>query len=779
MHRPLVFRIATAAGLFALCFAAYRYAVAVPDVVPASAAADVFSAARAMAHVEEIAQRPHPAGSGDHARVRAYVMSEIAKLGIEPVIQETMGVGTRYAAVGRVRNVLARLPGSQPGGPAVMLVSHYDGVAAGPAAGDAASGSAVLLETLRALRAGPALTNDVIALFTDAEETGLLGAAAFAREHPWAADVGVLLNFEARGTHGPSLMFETGAGNLDVVRVLGRVGGARATSLSTTVYRQLPNDTDLSELALLGKPAMNFAFIGGVSRYHTSEDDVAHLDPRSVQHHGNQALALARAFGSNVLPRPITRDAVFFDVPLAGIAVYPMSWAAPLAVLAFALVIVALVRLRRRDAAGGGGGRWLRDVLLGAVGTLGAMLVAAGAAAGMVELLRRWHLAIGSGSPTWNGVYIAAAAFLAFGIAMAAYALVRRSAGMEGARVGALFVWGMLSLLVAVLAPGVSFIFTWPLLFAASAAVVASLVTARWIAVLDSWIAATVAIVMIVPTVYLMAGVALGLGAVGAVVIGVFAALGAWLIVPQLEQLRGGGGWWIGPLTAIELAAFLAGVGAATERFDAGNPTRASLVYAVDGDSGTAWLTGVAGSAMGRDYVRAALATVPGHISGAASPSPPAWMPASYRASGVARAPMRAVPALPVLPVTIVRDTAADSVRTVAIQVTPPPGVLSVLMNVEGGAGTVLAASVDGVTIDRSRYRSSGGRWWLDYIGPAGAGFVLELTLARRDEGVALNLMARTAGLPALDGVTIPPRPPGVLASLHGDHSILYRRLPL
>src|SRR4029453_6210943 len=100
-------------------------------------------------------------------------------------------VGTRYAEVGYIRNVLARFPGRTPGGPAVVLMAHYDGVPGGPAAADAGSGPAAILETLRALRAGPPLAHDVIALITDGEEAGLLGAAAFVREHAWAKDVGV------------------------------------------------------------------------------------------------------------------------------------------------------------------------------------------------------------------------------------------------------------------------------------------------------------------------------------------------------------------------------------------------------------------------------------------------------------------------------------------------------------------------------------------------------------------------------------------------------------
>ncbi|TMG78848.1 MAG: M28 family peptidase, partial [Betaproteobacteria bacterium] len=297
-------RIASAAGLLLMCAGAIVYARRVPATIPASAPQTTFSADAAMRHVSALSRAPRPLGSPDNAIARQYILDELTFLGLHPQVQTTIGIGTRYAEAGLVNNVVARLPGTRPGGKAVLLMAHYDGVPAGPAAADDASGCAVLLETLRALRAGPPLVHDVIVLFTDGEEAALLGAAAFARDHPWRADVAVVLNFEARGTHGPSLMFETGPGNLDVVRHLRRVRGVRATSLSVVVYRTLPNDTDLSELAVLGQPAMNFAFIGGVNRYHTTQDDYAHLDPRTVQHHGNQALALTHAFGNGELPQP-------------------------------------------------------------------------------------------------------------------------------------------------------------------------------------------------------------------------------------------------------------------------------------------------------------------------------------------------------------------------------------------------------------------------------------------------------------------------------------------
>src|SRR5689334_18053040 len=139
-------------------------------VVPASAPDSVFSAERAMGHVRAIAERPHPPGSADHLRVRQYLEAELRRLRLEPVVQTATAVSTRFAVAGRVENVMARVAGAEPGSGAVLLAAHYDGVAAGPGAGDDASGTAVILETLRALLAGPRPRHDVIALITDGEE---------------------------------------------------------------------------------------------------------------------------------------------------------------------------------------------------------------------------------------------------------------------------------------------------------------------------------------------------------------------------------------------------------------------------------------------------------------------------------------------------------------------------------------------------------------------------------------------------------------------------------
>ena len=132
--------------------------------------------------------------------MRDYLMGELIRLGVTPESQIATGVMPKFSSAGSVENIVARLKGSSGGSDAVVLVAHYDSVAAGPGAGDDGSGVVALLETLRALKAGPVLKNDVIFLLTDGEEDGLLGAAAFVAEHPWFRDVRIAINFDSRGT---------------------------------------------------------------------------------------------------------------------------------------------------------------------------------------------------------------------------------------------------------------------------------------------------------------------------------------------------------------------------------------------------------------------------------------------------------------------------------------------------------------------------------------------------------------------------------------------------
>lgn len=286
-----------------------------PSPMPVSAPPDAFSASRALKDVEAIATRPHPIGSSDHARVRNYLVRRLTGMGLVPVLQSertTISEAGGWTVSAPVINIAAVLKGKDASKPAVLLMSHYDSVADSPGAADDGAGVAASLEIVRALKAGPQLDRDVVILFTDGEEIGLVGAQAFFARNPLAAHVGAVINFEARGDSGLAAMFETGPNNAATVAAwAAKMQRPSANSLSRAIYRNMPNGSDFTLAVRRGLPGINLAFIGGESAYHTPLATPAHLNLGSVQHLGNAGLAGVRAFTAAM---PVqTRDAVYFD----------------------------------------------------------------------------------------------------------------------------------------------------------------------------------------------------------------------------------------------------------------------------------------------------------------------------------------------------------------------------------------------------------------------------------------------------------------------------------
>jgi hypothetical protein len=318
-----------------------------PPVVPRHAPADAFSADRAWRHVEAIARQPHPCGSEENRAVAEYLLAELRALGLEVQVQAATAVRDPRSPRVAVRNLVARKPG-RANTKALMLVAHYDSAPLAPGAADDGAAVAALLETVRALNSGPPLRNDLIVLLTDGEELGMLGAKAFVAEHPWLRAVGLVCNFEARGSHGPVFMFETSPGHGRLIAELARAASpVYATSLAEFLYRRMPNDTDFSVFREAGLDGFNFAFIAGAEHYHQPSDSLASLDPRSLYHQGVLALALARHFGNRELPVPRAADTVHFNVIGPFLAHYPRRWALPGAVLLVAGAAAVLWRRRR------------------------------------------------------------------------------------------------------------------------------------------------------------------------------------------------------------------------------------------------------------------------------------------------------------------------------------------------------------------------------------------------------------------------------------------------
>src|SRR5256714_600022 len=208
----------------------------------------------------------------------------------------------------------------------------------------------------RALRSGPPLKNDLVVVFSDAEELGLVGAHAFADEHPWMKDIALVLNFEARGSAGPSLMFETSDGNGTLIRELAAAAPHTvANSLMYAVYKRLPNDTDMTVYKRAGAAGLNFAYAARITSYHTALDSADVLDERSLQHHGSYALSLARRFGDLDLNNLKSRDAVYFNALGPVFVRYSETWVVPVTIFVcviFVAIILAGLKKRRLTLAG-------------------------------------------------------------------------------------------------------------------------------------------------------------------------------------------------------------------------------------------------------------------------------------------------------------------------------------------------------------------------------------------------------------------------------------------
>jgi hypothetical protein len=451
-NRGLALALAGIALLLAATLAAYRP----PAPLGANASPDVFSAYRAEQILQDLVGNgiPHPVGSPAGARLREAILQRLTALGYAPELQS--GFACRDGVCGSPVNIVATLGGSTENEDAVMLAAHYDSVPAGPGASDDGAGVATVLEIARILAARPRPPHPVVLLLTDGEEAGLLGALLFVQQHPLAKQVKAAVNLEARGTSGPSLMFETGTANTWLMRLYGSaIARPFTNSLYYVVYKQLPNDTDFTVFKTAAYQGFNFAFIGDVGRYHTPLDSAASVSASSIQHQGDNALAAVSALANSPALRPPMAESVFFDGFARTLISWPAAFTLPAALLSLALVLAEAVILLRRGAVAA------REVLWGGAGTLGMLGLAVALCAGLLALLISAGKVPPLASASWTAhpvpMHIAAAAITLFAAGGASTWLARR-AGFWGFWVAGSLLGAVLSVASALVIPGASFV---------------------------------------------------------------------------------------------------------------------------------------------------------------------------------------------------------------------------------------------------------------------------------------------------------------------------------
>lgn len=546
---------------------------------PASSSAD-----GTLPHLRALTARSRNAGSDGHRSAREYLLSQLRRTGFVPEVQRATVLAAESRSIGRVENVLVRIPGTAPSR-ALLVMAHYDSVAAGPGCGDDAVAVAVLLDVCRWLASSERPRNDVIFLFTDGEELGLLGARAFVERHRWMRDVGLVINFDAGGVSGPATLWETSRGNSRLVR---HYAGAVPLAVAGSWSADRSYGTDLGPFRRAGIPSLGLGFLGGqATHYHRATDSLERLDPFTLRHTRQTLFHAVRHFGNVPLPLGPSGDAVYFTL-LGRVVAYPhaVAW------LLLALVYGA-VGVQVRDVY-----RHRRSALAGTARAAGTFLVATIAAAALVLGLwlsaravhARYYSSFTDGA--WNAAwYWAAFAGLGSTAFLAALSLVRRRLGDTPALLSATVAWTVLASASLLALPGASALATWPALGLALAAFAGRRLSPgpfRTVALLG---ASAPALLLLLPFLRTLA-VAAGLN--GAFAVSAFVVLLLGSLLPQVLELGLSNGRVPIVVVSLATAACLA-AGSATSSFSEHGPDCSSIEYAHDLDEGRAvWLPSLA-----------------------------------------------------------------------------------------------------------------------------------------------------------------------------------------
>jgi hypothetical protein len=729
---------------------------------PATAPPSQFSALRALDVLHRILpdDMPHPIGSPANDAIRTRILAELTRLGYQPVVHTAFQCSD-LGQCATVNNILARLDGAEPG--AVMISAHYDSVPAGPGDSDDGVGVASVLEIARALKSRPVPRHSIIFLIDDGEEAGLLGARAFVDSDPWAEQVRADVNLDNRGASGPALMFETGSANDWALNLYARHAPRHLTSsIFYSVYKLLPNDTDFTIFKSAGYQGMNFAFIGRVSLYHTPLDNSANVSVASLQDQGAAGLASVVALANADFPRGADADAVYFDLFGGKILRWPGPWTLALAIFAALLLAgeaVWLVRKRRlsRDQLRWGAISWLAIFIATGVAGLVLRVILTLAGATPVEFVAH---------PMPTEI---AFALLGAAITIAWGSLAARSAGFWGLWSGAWAWSALVSLILAIEIPGVSYIALVPLAVAVLAALPAVIDPREHAWTGDVALLLPLAASAIVQTsLILLLYPALGNESlVGIALAAVLLVTPLFPLCAGLRQVRGMGGFALrwSPLGAVALAAF---IGSVVPAYSAKSPERVNFDYALDADSGMGrWIV----------YPDSGHLQPPIRLATRFQRAPHGAFPWDSHASFVADAPHL--------------DLAAPTFTILDSSVAGDRHRYTALLRSERGApeAAVLfppGSGVDDVRIQGQRVAPESRRamqflnGWTAYscagIPAAGVNMTFTLPVGKMVEITAID---RSYGLPSVGAFLANARPLTAVPSQDGDLTVVSRRVQL
>lgn len=331
-----------------------------------------------LTHLRNMTSLPHSTGSNALKEVQIYLKTQIETMDYEWIEDsytlslddirniQNENFGNReitdkeiqyYAGLGNsttmdLHNIYVHLQ-TEKSDENIIFISHTDSTPFGPGTFDDMVSVTSMLEGLRQLK-DKELYRNILFLFTDGEELGLLGAYKFIENHPeFVENTIAVVNLEARGNDGGLLLFESSENNLGLIQAYKKgTTSPYATSLSTAVYKLLPNSTDLSLFLKAGYPGINLAVVNGGTSYHTPEDNYENFNRNSAGHYLATVAGLVDYFALTPdLNLNARQDSIHFTFFQGNLIVVPEDVGIAFALFTFLLSILGVFLIIRRKIA--------------------------------------------------------------------------------------------------------------------------------------------------------------------------------------------------------------------------------------------------------------------------------------------------------------------------------------------------------------------------------------------------------------------------------------------
>lgn len=272
---------------------------------PALALLSEYDPAQADRHMRALSQTIGVRSAGTEAEKQAadYIADQFRAYGLQPYTQ------TFPTYEQTSQNVIATLPGIDPGYGTLYIGAHYDSVTQGPGANDNASGVAVLLESARLLSTRE-LSATVTFIALGAEERGLVGSSYYAIRLS-SADRGAalgMLNVDCAGVGDHQEISTT----LDDSRFMVDRATQHAAMLGLPV--EVETDDGRSDHAWFARVGIPSALVatadpdGGCGPfYHKAGDTLDTIDPAHMERVAQIVISTAYDVATTAPLRPVSR----------------------------------------------------------------------------------------------------------------------------------------------------------------------------------------------------------------------------------------------------------------------------------------------------------------------------------------------------------------------------------------------------------------------------------------------------------------------------------------